>query len=149
MEKTKSDEPYDRFNVARPVAYRGSFGRDNSGSSNNLNDVINGDDVELRNLDGIQRTLANAYRLYNLGDELNRKRFYLERKLNNFNTHHHLPIAQQTSSQSKEQSRNPEFSPETVLNQHQLKRAIDPIGGANLLKRAVDRIGGGNLLKRR
>lgn len=152
----KSDEPYEHINLARPVAYRGSFGRDGGSiSNNNINDGIYDDDAVLRNLDGFERTLANAYRLYNLGDELNRKRFYLEqqqRRLSNFNAHHHLPIAQQASiaqQQPKEQSQNQAFSQETALNQHQLKRAIDPIGGANLLKRAVDRLGGGNLLKRR
>lgn len=125
------------------MVYRGSLSRDNSN-----NDGFNDDETALRNFDGFERTLANAYRLYNLGDELNRKRLYLERKMGNYNTHHH---AQQTASQAKEQSQNQAFSPESALNQHasSLKRAIDPIGGANLLKRAVDRIGGGNLLKRR
>lgn len=132
--------------MARPVVYKGSFRE----SNNNVNDGYNTDDeVVLRNLDGFERTLANAYRLYNLGDELNRKRLYLERRLTNFNTHHHLPIASQISAQSKDQAQNSAFTQESALNQHQLKRAIDPIGGANLLKRAVDRIGGGNLLKRR
>lgn len=151
-----SDEAYDRNNLARPVAYRGSFSHDSGIMSNNA-DGIYDDDVVLRNLDGFERTLANAYRLYNLGDELNRKRIYLEqqqqqqRHLNNFNAHHRLPIAQQIiAQQPKDQSQNQVFSQETAaLNQHQLKRAIDPIGGANLLKRAVDRLGGGNLLKRR
>lgn len=142
-EQNKLDEPFDRFNLARPVAYRGSL----SGSSNN--DVINDDELIFRNLDGFERTLANAVRLYNLGDELNRKRFLLERKMSNFNTHHHAPIAQQTTAQQAKDQQNQEFPSESALNQHQLKRAIDPIGGANLLKRAVDRIGGGNLLKRR
>lgn len=143
------DEPFDRFNLARPVLYRGSLNRDNSGSSNN--DMITDDELIFRNLDGFERTLINALRLYNLGDELNRKRFMLERKMSNFNTHHRMPIAQQTISQQQavKDQQNPEFPSEAALNQHQLKRAIDPIGGANLLKRAVDRIGGGNLLKRR
>lgn len=137
------DEPYDRFNLARPVVYKGSFRE----SNNNVNDGYNADDdVVLRNLDGFERTLANAYRLYNLGDELNRKRLYLEHRMNNFNTHHH----QQAAAAAKDQVQNGvAFTQESALNQHQLKRAIDPIGGANLLKRAVDRIGGGNLLKRR
>lgn len=138
------DEPYDRYNFARPVVYKGSFQRE---SNNNVDD-----DVVLRNLDGFERTLANAYQFYNLGDELNRKRLLLERRLNNFNGHHHLPIGTQQQvggQQAKDQVQNGAFTQESALNQHQLKRAIDPIGGANLLKRAVDRIGGGNLLKRR
>lgn len=123
--------------------YKGNFQRENN---NNVDD-----DVVLRNLDGFERTLANAYQFYNLGDELNRKRLYLERRLNNFNAHHHLPLGTQqiTGQQPKDQVQNGAFTQESALNQHQLKRAIDPIGGANLLKRAVDRIGGGNLLKRR
>lgn len=133
-----TDEPYDRSSLAHPMMYRSSLSRDNS------NDVYNDDEIALRNLDGFERTLANAYRLYNLGDELNRKRLYLERKMSNYNTHHR---AQQTAAQPKDQSPN-QFTQDTALNQHQLKRAIDPIGGANLLKRAVDRIGGGNLLRR-
>lgn len=146
----QSDEPYDRFNLARPLAYRGSLSRDvGSVSSNSINDGISDDDVVLRNLDGFERILAKALRLYNLDDELNRKRLYLERRFNNFNAHHHLPIAQQTSAQQPKEQQNSAFAQETALNQHQLKRAIDPIGGANLLKRAVDRLGGGNLLKRR
>lgn len=143
-----SDEPFDRFNLARPIVYRGGFSRDGSGSSNN--EMNNDDELIFRNLDGFERTLVNALRLYNLGDELNRKRFYLERKMSNFNDHHHTPIGQQTTAQAQSKIQpNQEYSPESALNQHQLKRAIDPIGGANLLKRAVDRIGGGNLLKRR
>lgn len=126
--------------------YKGSFRE----SNNNVNDGYNADDdAVLRNLDGFERTLANAYRLYNLGDEMNRKRLYLEHRMNTFNTHHQLPIAQQVAAQSKDHVQNSAYTQETALNQHQLKRAIDPIGGANLLKRAVDRIGGGNLLKRR
>lgn len=120
--------------MARPVVYKGNF-RD----SNGINDGYDAE-IVLRNLDGLERQLAKAYRL-----------FSLERQVNNLlNVRHHLPIAQQLSSQPKEPAQNVAFSQESAaLNQHQLKRAIDPIGGANLLKRAVDRIGGGNLLKRR
>ncbi|XP_055314554.1 uncharacterized protein LOC129575291 isoform X4 [Sitodiplosis mosellana] len=142
------DEPYDRFNFARPIVYKGSMQRESNNNINNGGYNVD-DDVVLRNLDGFERTLANAYQIYNLGDELNRKRLYLERRLNNFNAHHHLP--QQAGGQPpKDQVQSGgAFTQESALNQHQLKRAIDPIGGANLLKRAVDRIGGGNLLKRR
>lgn len=159
-----SDEPFDRLNLARPVSNRVSFGGDGGGSrSGNNNDVINDDDLIYRNLDGLERTLANAYRLYNLGVELNRKRYYLDHKFNNYNTAHHLmPMGQQkqqqqlqqqsqlNDAQAKDHVQNQEFAQDpSTLNQHQLKRTIDRIGGANLLKRAVDRLGGGNLLKRR
>lgn len=122
--------------------YKGSY-RD---SNYNIYDGFNDDEVALRNLDGFERILANAYRL---ADELNRKRFYLEHRLINAQTNN-LPNVQQTAVESKDQ--NSAFTKESVgfsNQQNQLKRAIDPIGGANLLKRAVDRIGGGNLLKRR
>lgn len=165
------DEPYDRLNLARPVNNHVGFSGNDGGGGNSIrsgsssNDAINDDDLIYRNLDGLERTLANAYRLYNLGVELNRKRFYLDHKFNNYNTAHHLiPIGQQklqqqqlqqqtqaNDMQSKEHTQqNQEFAQEpSTLNQHQLKRTIDRIGGANLLKRAVDRLGGGNLLKRR
>lgn len=167
MNSKTSDEPFDRLNLARPVSNRVNFGGDGGGSrSASSNDAINDDDLIYRNLDGLERTLANAYRLYNLGVELNRKRFYLDHKFNNYNTAHHLmPIGQQKQQQQLQQQQqsqlndgqgkdhvqqSQEFAQEpSTLNQHQLKRTIDRIGGANLLKRAVDRLGGGNLLKRR
>lgn len=155
--------------MARPVSNRVSFGGGGDvgssiGRSVSSNDAINDDDMIYRNLDGLERTLANAYRLYNLGVELNRKRFYLDHKFNNYNTAHHLiPNGQQKQQQQQQQQSQAsdmqskdhteqiqEFAQEpSQLNQHQLKRTIDRIGGANLLKRAVDRLGGGNLLKRR
>lgn len=163
MYSEKLDAPFDRFNLARPIGNGGIFGNDGGGSSSgrsgNSNDVVSNDDLIYRNLDGLERTLANAYRLYNLGVELNRKRFYLDHKFNNYNTAHHLVSNGQQQQQQQQTSavrskdhtqQNQEFSQDPpALNQHQLKRTIDRIGGANLLKRAVDRIGGGNLLKRR
>lgn len=126
---------------------------------NAMNDGYDENDIFLRNFDGFGRTLANAYRLYNMAD-LNRKRLYLERKLNNYNSPsaHQIPISQQSSIQSKEpqihhqvfeQQQQQQQMPLINANQQSFKRAIDPIGGANLLKRAVDRLGGGHLLKRR
>lgn len=121
---TKSDEPYERYNLAKPVEYRSS------------NDGID-EEVAIKNLE----EMINVIRLLSLGKELNRRRSYLEQKLNIFNVHHH---SGQPQGGMLAQGQNPPF-----VQEHQLKRAIDPIGGANLLKRAVDRIGGGNLLRRR
>lgn len=161
MQLKTLDEPFDRLNLARPISNRVNFGGVDGGSSSSRsgNDAINDDDLIYRNLDGLERTLANAYRLYNLGVELNRKRFYLDHKFNNYNAAHQQKQQQQQQQlqsqamdvQSKDHAQqNPEFAQDpSTLNQHQLKRTIDRIGGANLLKRAVDRLGGGNLLKRR
>lgn len=111
---------------------------------------MDNDEIVLRNLDGFGRTLANAYRQYNLGGDDYRKRIFMDRKYNNYNTaaaaQHRLSPQKQllSSTQAKDQQQQQQS---TLLNsQHELKRAIDPIGGANLLKRAVDRIGGGHLL---
>lgn len=153
------DEPFDRYNLARPVGNHGSLGDYGGSNSRSSNDAVNDDELIYRNLDGLERTLANAYRLYNLGVELNRKRFYLDRKFNNYNAvHRFVPNGDQQQPQQPQPSQangvqskelHAQQNQEFAQDQHQLKRTIDRIGGANLLKRAVDRLGGGNLLKRR
>lgn len=137
------DEPIMRYNLAKLNELNGND-KTIDVDSNDVNEI-----AYLRNLNGYTRTLANAYHTYGLG-ELNRKRFYLDHKLNGIDTSgmQQLPLIQSASLQSKGvHIERPIF--EHQMGQQSLKRAIDPIGGANLLKRAVDRLGGGHLLKRR
>lgn len=132
------DEPFDRFSQIKP------FNRDGHGN-NKINLYKNDDDdtLLLRTLDGYERTLANAYRL--LGGDEYRRRFFMDR--NNFNNAPYR--SQQQAGHIKEETQ------QQLNDQHELKRAVDSLGGANLLKRsqfeakrAVDSLGGANLLKR-
>lgn len=134
-----SDEPYDRFNIVRPSA---------------LENFDDNDEILLRNVDGYGRNIGTAYRSYNLADDLDARRYYLEHKFNNLHPvqqqQHQQIQSQQQHEQLQQQQKQQQQQQQPLSNaQNQLKRAIDSIGGANLLKRAVDRIGGGHLLKRR
>lgn len=115
-------------------------------------DNIDGGEFDyLRNLNAYTRTLANAYHSYGMG-ELNRKRFYMDRKLNSIDGPagvQQYPMLQSATLQSQKGVRVERPFFEQAMGQQSMKRAIDPIGGGNLLKRAVDRLGGGHLLKRR
>lgn len=140
------DDPITRYNMAKLSELNGNA-RAIDGDNLDANEI-----GYLRNLNAYTRTLANAYHAYGLG-ELNRKRFYLDRKLNNIDgsagvqQSPMLPSASLQSSQKGVRVERPFF--EQAMGQPSMKRAIDRLGGANLLKRAVDRLGGGHLLRRR
>lgn len=138
---THTDEPIAHYNLAKLNEILSGNAKDNDA------DTIDGSEIAyLRTLNGYPRPLANAYHTYGLA-ELNRKRFYMDRKLKSIDAPAVMQQMLQAPVSKGVHVERPLF--EQQMAQQSLKRAIDPIGGANLLKRAVDRLGGGHLLKRR